>query len=191
MVSPYDESVLVAASSIGNKIRVLRRQLKLTLDVTAAAAGISKPFLSQVERGRATPSIASLVGIAKALGVTIDHFVGPPDDTPPACPGEPLPRAGAEMLAGAFAQLSHLTNGTKLDAMLFRIPVGEAAAEVASYTGEEFLYVMNGQVELTLDDRTVVLKAGETAHYESTVSHAWSNAAHEEAVVVWVGAPRH
>ena len=54
MVSSSDESMLVA-TSMGNKIRTLRRQLKLTLDVTAAAAGISKPFLSQIERGRAIP----------------------------------------------------------------------------------------------------------------------------------------
>ncbi|KVA76690.1 XRE family transcriptional regulator [Burkholderia ubonensis] len=189
MASPSDESMLVA-TSMGNRIRMLRRQLKLTLDVTAAAAGISKPFLSQIERGRAMPSIASLVGIARALGVTIDHFVGAPGDAPPACRCQALPQPGAEAIAHALAQVSHLANGTKLDATLFRIPAGQAAREAASYAGEEFLYVMNGEIELTLDGRTIVLKAGETAHYESTVAHAWSNAADEEAVIVWVGAPR-
>ncbi|WP_175998589.1 helix-turn-helix domain-containing protein [Burkholderia stabilis] len=188
MVSPSDESMLVA-TSMGNRIRMLRRQLKLTLDVTAAAAGISKPFLSQIERGRAMPSIVTLVGIAKALGVTIDRFVGAPPDTPPACQCDSLQHFGIESLANAFAQLSHLASGTRLDARLFRIPGGQAAPEGASYAGEAFLYVMNGELELTLDDRTVVLKAGDTAHYESTPAQVWSNAANEEAVIVWVGAP--
>ncbi|WP_175854669.1 helix-turn-helix domain-containing protein [Burkholderia cepacia] len=188
MVSSSDESMLVA-TSMGNKIRTLRRQLKLTLDVTAAAAGISKPFLSQIERGRAMPSIATLVGIAKALGVTIDHFVGASRDMPPACQCESLQHCGVESLASAFAQLSHLASGTKLDARLFRIPRGRATPEAAPYAGEAFVYVMNGELELTLDDRTVVLKAGDAAHYESTPTQVWSNATNEEAVIVWVGAP--
>ncbi|WP_175006784.1 helix-turn-helix domain-containing protein [Burkholderia lata] len=188
MISPSDESMLVA-TSMGNKIRMLRRQLKLTLYVTAAAAGISKPFLSQIERGRAMPSIVTLVGIAKALGVTIDHFVGSTSGAPPACQCASLQHVGVEPLASALAQLSHLASGTKLDARLFRIPGGEAAPEGAAYAGEAFLYVMNGELELTMDDRTVVLRAGETAHYESPPAQVWSNAASEEAVVVWFGAP--
>ena len=79
MVLPPDESVLVAVS-LGNKIRALRQRLKLTLDETSTIAGISKPFLSQVERGRATPSITSLVRIAKALGVTMQYFIDTPTE---------------------------------------------------------------------------------------------------------------
>ena len=79
MVLPLDNKAQVAVS-IGIKIRALRQRLKRTLDEVATTAGISKPFLSQVERGHATPSITSLVGIARALGVTVQYFVDTPTE---------------------------------------------------------------------------------------------------------------
>lgn len=69
-----------AACELGDKIRALRQSLQRTLEETALAADISKPFLSQVERGLASPSLKSLAGIAKALGVSMQYFVDTPLD---------------------------------------------------------------------------------------------------------------
>jgi len=89
MVPPLDKKAS-AALAIGSKIRALRQRLNRTLDETAKAAGISKPFLSQVERGQATPSITSLVGIAQALGVTVQYFVDTPTEAKSVCRGDEL-----------------------------------------------------------------------------------------------------
>lgn len=70
------------------------------------------------------------------------------------------------------------------------MPAGQSPSEITTHAGEEFVYVMRGQVALTLEDCTFTLNAGDTAHYESTVPHAWHNTADEEAVIVWVGTPR-
>jgi quercetin dioxygenase-like cupin family protein len=70
------------------------------------------------------------------------------------------------------------------------MPVGQNPSEVTTHAGEEFLYVMSGQISLTLEGTTFLLHAGDTAHYESTLPHAWCNTAREEAVIVWVGTPR-
>jgi transcriptional regulator with XRE-family HTH domain len=75
MVSSLNDKAYVAAIT-GRRIRTLRQRLRLTLDETAAQAGISKPYLSQVERGHATPSLRALIGIARALGVSLQYFVG-------------------------------------------------------------------------------------------------------------------
>ncbi|MBR8234337.1 XRE family transcriptional regulator [Burkholderia sp. AU42008] len=189
MVLPPDESVLVAVS-LGNKIRALRQRLKLTLDEAATTAGISKPFLSQVERGRATPSITSLVRIAKALGVTVQYFIDTPTEARSVCRGDALRYFQFTNSANSFARLTNLVDGRKLDAILVRIPAGQSPSEVTTHAGEEFLYVMRGRVALTLEDCTFVLSTGDTAHYESTMPHAWHNTADEEAVIVWVGTPR-
>ncbi|AOJ78219.1 helix-turn-helix domain-containing protein [Burkholderia ubonensis] len=189
MTVSADESVLVAVS-LGNKIRALRQRLKLTLDETAGIAGISKPFLSQIERGRAMPSIASLVGIAQALGVTMQYFIDTPTEARSVCRAHALQYFQFTNSANLFAKLTNPADGRKLDAILVRMPAGQSPSEITTHAGEEFVYVMRGQVALTLEDCTFTLKAGETAHYESTVAHAWSNAADEEAVIVWVGTPR-
>ncbi|RQS72547.1 cupin domain-containing protein [Burkholderia sp. Bp8963] len=189
MAFPPDEPVLVAVS-LGSKIRALRQRLELTLDDVAATAGMSKPFLSQVERGRATPSITSLVRIAAALGVTVQYFVDTPTEARSVRRADMLQYFRFADSASSFARLTNLVDGRKLEAILVRMPAGQPPSEVTTHAGEEFLYVMRGSVALTLEASTFTLNAGDTAHYESTMPHAWRNTADEEAVIVWVGTPR-
>ncbi|MBN3792021.1 cupin domain-containing protein [Burkholderia sp. Ac-20353] len=189
MAFPPDESVL-AAVSIGSKIRALRQRLELTLDDVAATAGMSKPFLSQVERGRATPSITSLVRIAAALGVTVQYFIDTPSEARSVRRADMLQYFQFADSASSFARLTNLVDGRKLEAILVRMPAGQPPSEVTTHAGEEFLYVMQGSVALTLEASTFTLNTGDTAHYESTMPHAWRNTADEEAVIVWVGTPR-
>lgn len=151
MALPPDESVLVAVS-LGNKIRALRQRLKLTLDETSTIAGISKPFLSQVERGRATPSITSLVRIAKALGVTMQYFIDTPTEARSVCRGNALQYFQFTNSASRFARLTNPVDSRKLDAILVRMPAGQLPSEMTTHAGEEFVYVLRGQLALTLED---------------------------------------
>jgi len=176
--------------SLGNKIRALRQRLKRTLDHTAAAARISKPFLSQVERGLATPSLTSLAGIASALGVTVQYFVDTPSEERSVSRGDQLKFFGFADSANLFARLTNLTGGRQLEAILVKMPPGQKRSEVNTHAGEEFLYVISGNVSLTLEGKTFLLQAGDSAHYESTTPHSWANTALIESVVVWVGTPR-
>jgi transcriptional regulator with XRE-family HTH domain len=141
MVPPLDKKAS-AALAIGSKIRALRQRLKRTLDETAKAAGISKPFLSQVERGQATPSITSLVGIAQALGVTVQYFVETPTEAKSVCRGEDLKFFGFADSANLFGRLTNLSVDRKLEAILVKMPAGQQPSEVTTHAGEEFLYVM-------------------------------------------------
>jgi quercetin dioxygenase-like cupin family protein len=70
------------------------------------------------------------------------------------------------------------------------MPPEQERSEVTTHAGEEFVYVITGQVSLTLDGKTFELRAGDSAHYVSTLPHSWANTAPIESVVVWVGTPR-
>ena len=175
---------------LGSKIRALRKRLQRTLDETAAAAGISKPFLSQVERGLATPSITSLAGIARALGVTVQYFVDTPTQAKLVRRADELQFFSFADSANLFARLTNVSGETQLDAILVRLPSGQPPSEVTTHAGEEFLYVLRGELSLRLEGTTFVLHAGDSAHYESTVPHAWANTARDETVLVWVGTPK-
>jgi transcriptional regulator with XRE-family HTH domain len=177
-------------SELGSKIRALRQRLKRTLDETATAAGISKPFLSQVERGLASPSLTSLKGIAGALGVTMQYFVETPSEERSVCRADQLKFFSFADSANLFARLTNSTGGRQLESILVRMPPGKRRAEVTTHAGEEFLYVIAGQMVLTLEGKTFELYAGDSAHYESTVPHAWANPGNIETMVVWVGTPR-
>ncbi|MFD1561842.1 cupin domain-containing protein [Paraburkholderia silviterrae] len=189
MVSPLDNKAVVAAT-IGNRIRGVRQRLQLTLQDLATASGVSKPFLSQVERGMATPSIVTLSGVAKAMGVTLQYFVETQDEEQAVLKRSDLKFFGFAGSANQFGRLTNAGTNRLLDAQLVRMPAGETTAAVMTSAVEEFMYVMSGEVSLTLEGRTFVLQAGDTAHYESSVPHAWVNTADEESVFVWVGTPK-
>ncbi|KVT81256.1 hypothetical protein WT25_16285 [Burkholderia territorii] len=177
--------------SVGGKIRSLRRRQARTLNDIATAAGLSKPFLSQVERGLASPSITSLVSIAKALGVPVNYFFEAPTEDSGVRRYKNLQFFALANSANLFGRLSNQSSDRLLEAVLVRIPPGDRPAEVTSHAGEEFVHVLSGEMTITQEGRSFVLGPGDSAHYLSTMPHSWSNARDdEEAVLVWVGTSR-
>jgi transcriptional regulator with XRE-family HTH domain len=175
---------------LGGKIRTLRQRLKRTLECTARAAGISKPFLSQIERGLATPSIASLKGIADALGVAMQYFFDAPSEQESVFRGKEVKFFEFADTANSFARLTHKPGGRQLEAVLVRFPPYQSGpTDMPTSAQEEFLYVTAGEISLTLEDKTFVLKAGDSAHYQSTLPHGWLNNQSTEALAIWVGTP--
>ncbi len=86
------------AAALGRAIRALRRERGMTRVQLAAAAGLSQPFLSQLELGRSRPSMRSLSRIATALGTTQQTLLGVAGgDRPGELPGGPV-RGGGEPL---------------------------------------------------------------------------------------------
>jgi transcriptional regulator with XRE-family HTH domain len=188
MFLPNDEKAYVAATT-GRRIRTLRQRLRRTLRETAALAGISKPYLSQVERGRATPSLRSLIGIARALDVTLQYFIETPAEAQVVRRAERLKFFGFSGSANQYGRLTSPGGDRKLEAQLVRMPAGAQRFDVVAQATEELMYVMSGEVSLTLEDTTFVLRAGDSAHFESAVPHAWANPSDTESVFVWVGTP--
>ncbi|HTI18410.1 MAG TPA: cupin domain-containing protein [Trinickia sp.] len=179
------------APNLGHKIRALRQRLQRTLDETATAAGISKPFLSQVERGLASPSLTSLAGIAGALGVPLHYFVDTPSEDKTVHRAEHLRFFSFSGSPNLFARLTSSSVGSQIDSLLVRLPVGDASdTEVTTHAGEEFVYLISGELSLTVEGKTFKLHAGDSAHYESTVPHSWANTGDVETTLVWVGTPR-
>ncbi|MDN7754845.1 cupin domain-containing protein [Burkholderia gladioli] len=176
--------------SVGSKIRSLRQRQGRTLGDIATAAQLSKPFLSQVERDRASPSLTSLVSIAKALGVPASYFVDTPIEEGCVRRRKDLQYFAFADSTDLFARLSNPSGDRQLEAILVRMPPGERPSEVTTHAGEEFVHVLSGEVTITLEGKSFVLGAGDSAHYEATVSHSWKNTRADEAVLVWVGTPR-
>jgi len=177
------------SDTIGRKIRARRLRLQLTLEETAGRVGISKPFLSQVERGLARPSVATLVGIARALGVTLQYFFDAPRDGRYILRGEQSCYFGFPDAGNRFARLTRVAGDGALDALLVHIPAGTRFAEVGTLAGEQFWYVLSGNPTLTLNGKAYPFRPGDAAHYDSTDPHGWENTGGADAVLMWVGTP--
>ena len=174
---------------LGSKVRARRRHLSLTLKDISERSGLSVPYLSQIERHQANPSMTSLASIARALGVTLTYFV--PEDVPHSS----VTRQGCgnvlhlrelpyrvESLAGQGSDL-------QLEPLLISIHPG-FTSDLNSHLGEEFIHVLQGQLRLTLGTEQFELGPGDSAHHPSTTSHTWANPGSSDTLLLWVGTPR-
>ncbi|MFD1911234.1 helix-turn-helix domain-containing protein [Halodurantibacterium flavum] len=170
----------------GGRIRELRRRAGMTLQALADEAGISVGFLSQVERDKATPSLATLAGLAGALGVGVNWFIAAPRAA------DAVTRAGertrfsiADSSLGYERLDTHLPGGT-LSSLIVHLPVGYAS-EVSRHTGEEMIFVLEGTIRQTLGEAVILLGPGDSFHFMGDTPHSFANAGEGPARLLWTG----
>jgi transcriptional regulator with XRE-family HTH domain len=175
---------------VGERLQALRRFRRLTLRVLAERSGLSESFLSQVERGRSSASIASLRRIADALGVSMADLFEPD--------GLPGPRV---LRRDERPALSFGILGKKLlltPKPLHHLEVFAGELEVGGSTGaepyahgdsEELFVVLSGSVQLELGGERFELEQGDSIDYRSSTPHRVSNTGQDLAEVMWIISP--
>ena len=160
------------AASLGARVRQLRRERGLTLKALGGEAGLSHPFLSQLERGLARPSVGSVERIAHALGVPVTALWVRRRDTPVriarAAEGElaPHPERGAP---GGVRSLPD-------DDSALRVREWSGGSrswprDMETAAGELLLYVARGAVEVDLDGTVHALDEGDALRFDGGVPH--------------------
>jgi DNA-binding transcriptional MerR regulator/quercetin dioxygenase-like cupin family protein len=173
--------------SIGEKLRTLRKRSGLGVAEVARRAKISGGFLSAIELSQANPSVATLQRLANVYNTTVLEFYDLPHK--PSAIMKPSMRPLLRTESGVAMEL--LSTGTKmLQSMLFRVPPGSGSDGAYSHNGEEFIYMLNGTLEIWLDELEChVLHEGESFWFESTRGHRWFNSGDRETVLLWVNTP--
>jgi DNA-binding transcriptional MerR regulator/quercetin dioxygenase-like cupin family protein len=173
---------------LGTKLRRLRKAAGLRLVQAADKVGISAGFLSAIELSQANPSISTLQKLAAAYDTTVLALYNRP-----AQPSRIVRKTGRHVLrtdSGIAMELLS-TDAKMLQSMLFRLPPGTGSDGAYAHEGEEFIYMLQGTLELWLDewDRSVLYE-GDSFWFESTRGHRWFNPSEEEeAVLLWVNTP--
>jgi len=175
------------AVAAGEEIRARRRELGMTLTDLAERSGLSVAFLSQIERNKASASIVSLINIGRALQVSATTFIEIPA-------GETHVRRGSDPQhiqmdsSVEYIQLGAGMKNQKMDAILMKIPPGHVFP-VDQREGEDFLYVLKGELYSELGDRKLTLAAGDSMHFNSRTPHTASNRTDQEVLLLYVGTP--
>ena len=175
---------------VGERLRDIRRLRRATLKTIADRAGVSESFLSQVERGRASASIASLRRIAGALGVSVADLFEPS--------GPPRPRVlrRGDRPSLAFGILGRKFLLTPRPLQHLEVFAGEldpgGSTGDEPYThgdSEELFVVVSGRVHLQLGERVYELESGDSIDYRSSTPHRVTNVGEERAEVMWIISP--
>ena len=172
---------------VGALVRAKRKEASLTLQQLAERAGLSAAFISQVERNKVVPSIVSLANIARALDANIAEFMEIPQGEQPIRTAD-NPQYIQMDSPVEYIQLSANMKLQKMDAILMRIPPGHVFP-VDQRDGEDFLYLLEGELYTELGDLKKTLKAGDSMHFNSRTRHTASNLTENDVVLLYVGTP--
>ena len=173
------------AFSVSERLRSLRTEHDLSLDQLAKRAGLTKGFLSMVERGVKAPSISSLLRLSQVYGLSIGGLLDDPKS------GEPSYSLVRRTERKKFAREGSLY-GYRYEAIAFRkkrkrmepflvSPPLKAPRRFFEHQGDEMVYVLSGQVEIQLDSEKIRLAPGDCIYFDATIPHRSRSVGRERA----------
>ncbi|WP_084299222.1 cupin domain-containing protein [Bradyrhizobium sp. WSM1743] len=191
---PVDiNQLLNVGSRIGVEIKNLRKARGTTLDALSDKAGLSKGYLSQIERGISSPSVKALHSISRALGVTISWFFLPntdDDDNLRDYVVRASSRRKLTFVGGVTDELLSPNLGRQLELLRCTFPPGsESGSEPYTHQGEEAGFVISGELDLWIGEHHVTLSAGDSFAFASNLPHRYANTSDQECVVIWAVTP--
>ncbi|MBN2296315.1 MAG: cupin domain-containing protein [Pirellulales bacterium] len=175
---------------LAQRIKALRREQNLTLEQIATRTGLTRSVLSKVENFRVTPSLPALGKIALALGTNVSDLTAGLDERPQLVivrsgEGVKVERDKPESQI-TYESLAHDRYSKSMEPLLLSVPPGTARKSALKHEGEEFIYVLSGNVELEYGEDVHHLKTGDSVYFDAQVEHRLINSTTELAKVLSV-----
>jgi transcriptional regulator with XRE-family HTH domain len=187
-----------AEAFVGERLRQLRGERGLTLDVLAAATDFTKSYISKIENGRKVPPIASLARIARALQTDVGAFFRSGPEESPSSERLSIVRAGdrRQVVRGGSAfgydyeSLAHGVRGKHLEPFIFTFPQSLSRDVFFEHEGEEVIFVLSGRVEFEVGDRKCTLGPGDAVLFDSSLPHRGRSLRGDAKALVVIYNPR-
>ena len=171
---------------IGNKIKELRHLCGLTQEELGNRCELTKGYISQLENELVSPSIATLTDILDALGTTLGDFFSQREEKVVFKKADYFLK---EDETGAITWLVPNSQKNEMEPLLLELKPGKATTQDVPHEGEEFGYVLSGEITLTYGKERYKVKKGETFYVTSDKPHYLTNEGEVVAKVVWVASP--
>jgi transcriptional regulator with XRE-family HTH domain len=168
--------------SVGQRVARTRKERGLSIEELAKRAGCSEEYLEWVEEGQAEPPVALLLRLGRAMKLGPGAFLKSPDSST-----DRLEEASKRTAHYSYKTLTPAEADKHLMAFSVLIPPGTAHEGVGyKHEGEEFVFVISGEVELAVDSRSLRLAAKESFRFDSSLNHHLSNPGRQEAELLVV-----
>ncbi|MDR2497572.1 MAG: XRE family transcriptional regulator [Tannerellaceae bacterium] len=168
--------------AVGAKIRSIRESKQLSIEDVAARSGLSLRQIEDIENNKVFPSLSPLIKIARTLGVRLGTFLDDQAELGPVIcrSGECRKRNGLSFSNNATVSHKHMEyfalsqgkSGRHMEPFMIDIAHAHDADFILStHEGEEFLYVLEGVVEINYGKNSYILEEGDSIYYDSIVAH--------------------
>ncbi len=168
--------------NIGYKLRRLREDNNMSVSDISSQSGVHPSQIESIEKGELIPSVATLVKLSRSLGVRLGTFLDGMESTEPAVTqnGSQAPRPTINLAEGKGSDMEHLKfyalaqnkADRNMEPFIVNVEYTVPDAKPSNHEGEEFLYVLNGDVELAYGQEKYPLHPGDSIYFDSIVPHS-------------------
>ena len=177
---------------LGRRVKQLRLQKGMTLKEVEAKVGVSATHVSEVERGKTSPTVGALSKIEAALEVNASFLIDFPIGQQVS-----VTRPGSRptlVLSGHSVQMEVLTREQPYAEMsLFMVTIAPDLKERLyreARPGDKFLHIVDGVLEITVGGKTFILKRGDSLHFKATQPQELNNLGDRPCKLLWADWPR-
>jgi transcriptional regulator with XRE-family HTH domain len=185
----FVESIEQAVSELGGKLAQARAERGWSLQQLADRSGLSPAAIHKIEKSGMTPTIASLMKIAAALGKSVSYFI---DESEPLRPVTHI-RAGERALLYTSKQGLTLENISGrygpffvAGAEAYVEPRADSGPVPMEHPGEELVVILQGTMRFVVGGESYALAKGDSLHFRTTLPHSWSNPSDRPARAIWL-----
>jgi transcriptional regulator with XRE-family HTH domain len=174
---------------IGKKVKDLRLAAELTQEELAARSQLTKGFISQIENDQTSISLDSLIDILDALGISISDFFADDESS------ERISFSGADRIslpdrgAQSFELLVPGSTNMLMDPILITLDPGESLPVEEPHNGEEFGYLLAGQMVIKYDKKSHHIRKDDCFYFEAGKTHQFANQGKHKTTFLWVVTP--
>jgi transcriptional regulator with XRE-family HTH domain len=166
--------------NVGEKVRKIREFKNLSQEELAERSKLSKELIVRIEENKDLPFLAPLIRIARVLGVRLGTFLDDASELGPIIARGGIRKPGVSFSHKDSANPSHLNffplasdkAGRHMEPFMVDVqPTSDSEFLLSSHEGEEFLYVLSGEIELSYGKEVFKIATGDSIYYDSVVSH--------------------
>ena len=166
---------------VGEKIKSLRETKQISIEQLAERTGLAEAQIERIENNVDIPSLAPLIKIARALGVRLGTFLDDQEEVGAVVTrrqdtsNDTISFSNNAMNARThmhYQSLAKSKSDRHMEPFIVEIEAtNETQYSLSSHEGEEFIYVMEGIIEVCHGKKCHIIKAGDTIYYDSIVPH--------------------
>jgi transcriptional regulator with XRE-family HTH domain len=174
---------------VGKRIKSIRKKKGLTLQELSEKSGISATAISAIERNVSSPTVSTLSSIGKALGESLSSLLGEIEIEYVVTRSGERKKLATEIRNVDFQSLASGIPGQKFHPMLSVVkPGADSGEDYVNHRGEDFFFVIKGNLEIELGGESVRLTQGDSLYLPGNTPYRWKNEGNEETEILVVTA---
>ena len=164
--------------NVGERVKQVREERDLTLTDISQRTGLDVAFLEQIENGSIAPPLGTVIKLAKALDLKMGYFISGEEDMPYTIvrknDRKVVSRYSSkkgQYYGYGYESLAPHKKDRHMEPFLISLEPSKTDEERSSHDGQEFIYVLEGAMEVRLGEEVHILEAGDSIYHDSTVPH--------------------